>query len=449
MIAILFKNFLRSKGLMLGLLILFTSGLISLNFGENFLEKTRQSIRKTADYQQESIERYVKFESDDIGLLLYYLRFGLVNEIPNLAALSIGQRDVNPSIQSVTIRNLEEQKYNTDLMNPMYQLIGNLDFSFVLIYLFPLVIIAFCYNLISEEKEGGTWSLVLSHVLNPMSLLRVKLAIRYASIVLVLFLLLIIAKFYLNIRVDRAFIAFSLASLFYISFWFCLAWLVISFHKYSSQNASMLLISWVMLAIVIPTFINALLVNRYPVPEAFQTVIESRDGYHKKWDEPKEPTIQKFHRLYPQFSQFQHPEKQEFSWLWYYAMQQMGDEQSAEQSEQLKEKLRKREGVGALLGAFVPTVHTQLTLNSLCLTGLQNQLHFLEKLEAFHEQKRLYFYPKIFTNAPVTQENWKDFSVEYFHDKTASNWLKILLPVIAGSLICLFWAQVNFRKTIG
>jgi ABC-2 type transport system permease protein len=101
-----------------------------------------------------------------MGLLLYYFRFGLVNHTPNLAGLSIGQRDINPSIISVTIRNLEEQKYTTDLMNPMYQLLGNLDFSFVLLYFFPLIIIAFCFNIISEEKEEGTWSLLLTQAQN-------------------------------------------------------------------------------------------------------------------------------------------------------------------------------------------------------------------------------------------------------------------------------------------
>jgi len=159
---LLIKNFVRSKGLMLGLLLLLISGLVSLTIGKQFLEKNAQIIEKTAHYQQENIDRYVQNVNKEMGLLLYYLRFGLVNQTPNLAGLSIGQRDINPSIISVTIRNLEEQKYTTDLMNPMYQLLGNLDFSFVLLYFFPLIIIAFCFNIISEEKEEGTWSLLLT-----------------------------------------------------------------------------------------------------------------------------------------------------------------------------------------------------------------------------------------------------------------------------------------------
>jgi ABC-2 type transport system permease protein len=343
---------------------------------------------------------------------------------------------------------LEEQKYATDLMNPMYQMFGNMDFSFVLIYFFPLIIIAFCFNLISEEKEAGTWSLVLSQSENPLKMLRLKMAIRYLSVLLVLILLLTIAKFYLEIPFDSALLAFILTSILYISFWFALAWLVASFHKNSSQNALILLISWVTLTIVVPAGINALTVNLYPVPEAFSTVLESRDGYHNKWDEPKEPTVAKFHKHYPQFSQFKHPEGKEYSWLWYYAMQQMGDDEAASESRNFKEKLKKRNAFSSMAGMLFPSIHTQLSLNTLSHSDMDNYLNFIEKLEDFHEQKRLYFYPKIFTEAAVSDENWMGYGIEYFKEKAKINWVKLLSPLLIISILCVFWAKFKFSKNI-
>ncbi|CAN1488594.1 NosY ABC-type transport system involved in multi-copper enzyme maturation, permease component [Spirosomataceae bacterium] len=442
MTKLLLKIFLRSKGLMSGLLILFVAGLISLHIGKHFLDKNKEIIEKTAHYQQESIARNVEFHPKEIGLLLYYVRFGLVNQIPNLAGLAIGQRDINPSLQSVTIRNLEEQKYATDLMNPMFQMLGNMDFSFVLIYFFPLIIIAFCFNLISEEKEEGTWSLVLSQSNNPLKMLRLKILIRYFSVLLVLILLLIIAKFYMEIPFDSAFLAFILISILYITFWFALAWLVASFHKNSSQNALILLISWVTLTIVVPAGINAVTVNLYPVPEAFSTVLESRDGYHNKWDVPKEPTVAKFHKHYPQFSQFKHPEAKDYSWLWYYAMQQMGDDEAVTESLNFKEKLKKRNALSSTAGMFFPSIHAQLSLNALSLSDMDNYLNFIEKLENFHEQKRLYFYPKIFNEAAVSNENWKRFGLEFYQEKPSNNWIKMLLPLVLTIVILLIISKI-------
>lgn len=446
MTALLIKNFLRSKGLLTGLLVLLAAGLVSLNIGKYFLEKNKEIIEKTAEYQQKSIARNIAFHPKEIGLLLYYVRFGLVNEMPNLAGLSIGQRDINPSLQSVTIRNLEEQKYATDLQNPLYQMLGNMDFSFVLIYLFPLIIIAFCFNLISEEKEEGTWSLVLSQSANPLKMLRLKMLVRYTSVLVVLLSLLLVAKFYLVIPFDATFLAFILTSILYVSFWFSLAWLVVSFQKNSSQNALILLLSWVMLTIVLPAGINAITVTLYPVPEAFSTVLESRDGYHNKWDEPKEPTVAKFHQHYPQFSQYKHPEGKDYSWLWYYAMQQMGDDEAATDAQAFKEKLQQRNTFSSIAGLFFPTIHTQLSLNALSLSDMDNYLHFIEKLEGFHEQKRLHFYPKIFTDAAVSGEDWGAFGLDYFKEKANVHWLRTLLPLLIISGLCLILAKTKFRR---
>ncbi|GAB3522095.1 DUF3526 domain-containing protein [Emticicia fontis] len=445
MAALLIKNFLRSKGFLTGLLILFFSGLLSLYIGKHFLEKNREIIEKTAHFQQENLDRYVK-NIKEMSSLLYYVRFGLVNKTSNLSGLSIGQRDINPAVMSVTIRNLQEQKYNNDLMNPMYQLIGNLDFSFVLIYLFPLIIIAFGFNLISEEKEEGTWSLVLSQAVSPLKMLRVKIGIRYASVLAVLLLLFLIAKFYLAIPFDAAFGAYIISALLYTSFWFCLVWLVVSFHKNSSQNALVLLTSWVLLTIVIPAAVNAAIVNLYPVPEAFSTVLESRDGYHTQWDKPKEPAIQHFYQRYPQFRQFKHPEGADYSSLWYYAMQQLGDDEAISQANALKDKLMQRETISNAIGLFIPTIHTQLTLNLLSLSDMNNYLNFNEKLADFHERKKLYFFPKMFSNVPVAQQNWKIFPLEYFQDQVTVQWLKLLLPLMIISGICLLWAQNNFIR---
>lgn len=448
MVILLIKNFIRSKSFVVGLSILLISGVIGLNIGKQFLEKNREIIQKTSHFQKENIHRYVQYMDKEMGLLLYYVRFGLVNETPNIVGLSIGQRDINPSFHSVTIRNLEEQKYTTDLMNPMYQLIGNMDLSFVIIYFFPLIIITFGFNLVSEEKEEGTWSLVLSQTANIQKMLQLKVGIRYMSILFILFLLLVIAKFYLSIPFDIYFTIYILTAFLYLSFWFSLVWLVVSFHKNSSQNALILLTSWITLTIIVPALMNALVIQLYPIPEAFSTVLDNRDGYHSQWDKAKEPTIEKFHQHYPQLAQFHHPKDKNFSWLWYYAMQQMGDDTAIESSKKLKEKIKQRENLSKKLGLLMPTIHTQLTMNTLCFSDIANYLEFIEALEIFHEQKRMYFYPKIFSDTPVASENWGVFNLEYFKNQPVINLYVVLLPYLIISILCILWANINFsRKT--
>lgn len=443
--SLLFINVIRSKGLMVGLFLLFTAGLISLQIGKNFLDKNKIIIEKTRVYQQESIENNVELHSKDIGLLLYYLKFGYVNKMPRITGLSIGQRDINSSLQSVTIRNLEEQKYATDLMNPLFQLLGNMDFSFVLIYLFPLIIIAFSFNLISEEKEGGTWSLVISQTSNPISLIKIKLFHRFLIISCLLIILLLIAILYLNLPFDLSLLAYFLFSILYISFWFSIIWLILSFHLNSSQNATYLLLTWLMLIIIIPAGINAISAYKYPVPEALSTILESRDGYHNKWDEPKEPTVAKFQQHYPQFIAFKHPEGKDYSWLWYYAMQQMGDDDAAAVSKEFQEKLLKRNQFAANIGLFFPSIHTQRILNSIAKSDLGNHLSFLKGLEEFHEKKRLYYYPKIFKDVSVQEENWKYSTLAFFDEKIPNKWYLQIIPYLIFIGTFLIWGNTKFR----
>ena len=445
MTSLLFINLMRSKGLMVGLLVLFMAGLISLQIGKSFLEKNEKIIEKTQEYQQESIEKNVELHSKEIGLLLYYLKFGYVNKMPRITGLAIGQRDINPSLQSVTIRNLEEQKYATDLMNPLFQLLGNMDFSFVLIYLFPLIIIAFSFNLISEEKEGGTWSLVISQTSNPITLIKTKLLLRFSIIISLLIVLLFLATLYLKLPWDVPLLAYSLLSILYITFWFSITWFLLSFHLNSSQNATYLLLTWLMLTIIVPAGINAISTYKYPVPEAFSTVLESRDGYHNKWDEPKEPTVTKFHQHYPQFKAYKHPEGKDYSWLWYYAMQQMGDDDAAAVSKEFQEKLLQRNQFAANIGLFVPSIHTQLNLNSIGKSDLGNHLSFLKSLEHFHEKKRLYYYPKIFKDVSVQEENWKNITLAYFDDKIPDKWYLQLISYLIFIGSFLIWGNTKFR----
>jgi ABC-2 type transport system permease protein len=447
MIYYLLKNFFRSSVYPIGLILLLVSGLVSLEIGARFLDRVSGVSEKTAIHQQESIQRNVSYFNKEMGTLMYYLRFGLENETPRLSGLSIGQRDVYPSIQSLTIRNLEEQRYSTDLTNPLFQLLGNMDFSFVLIYLFPLVIIAFGFNLMSEEKEGGTWSLVRSQTSSPITFLRYKMGVRLGSVLLVLLILLTVAKFYLDIPLDLGFIIFGMISVMYVLFWFVLSWWVVSLEKSSSHNAQLLLSLWVVLNLLLPAGINVLQRWLFPIPEAMSAVIQNREGYHSQWDKPKEPTLEKFYAKYPEYTEFIHPKEADFSWLWYFAMQQAGDDEAGAQVEGLKAKLAQRQGLAKTLSWMMPSVHTQLSLNALSLSDMGNYLNYLTALEEFHEGKKAYFFPKIFGNQPVLEEDWSKFELEKFKDHPLPNWMGIVAPFVLVYLVLWLWASRNFKKS--
>ena len=79
---------------------------------------------------------------------------------------------------------------------------------------------------------------------------------------------------------------------------------------------------------------------------------------------------------------------------------------------------------------------------------MTNYLNFIQQLENNHEEKRLYFYPKIFDNKPVSGENWKDFSQDYSEDARGVNWLGALLPLLVVGLLLVFSSSLKFNKIL-
>lgn len=437
MYSLLIKQFVRSRISLVALLLLLVMGMISILIGRQFLLKQEQTISKVTEHQRTHIERNVA-ANDEMGLLLYYLRFSLISKPDKLAAISIGQRDVNPGIQSVTIRTLEAQKYDTDLTNPVQLQSGNLDLGFIIIYLFPLVIIAFTFNLFSEDNESETWKLVTVQSKSAFRFLIAKFSVRALFVYGMLIALFLIGSLILSIPFTESFAAFIVLGVLYIAFWFSLSFWLSMFKQSSGFNVLTLLTVWVTFTVLLPSAVNNLVASVYPVPEALSTIVKQRDGYHKKWDMDKKITMDKFYAHYPQFQKYGLSDEK--FWGWYYAMQQMGDDESVNESKALREKLLQREATSRTIAFAIPTMHTQMHLNDLAQTGLADYLRLLDSAVSFHEKTRLYFYPKIFENANTKIEDWAKFQPEFLPPRQGVNWMSIILPLMVVTILLIAWA---------
>jgi ABC-2 type transport system permease protein len=198
----------------------------------------------------------------------------------------------------------------------------------------------------------------------------------------------------------------------------------------------------VLLCLLIPAMINNYLTARYPVKEAYSTFVKQRDGYHTKWDANTDSTLQAFFRHYPQFRDYVW-NSPKTNYIWYYAMQQAGDDESAEDSKAMRLQLLHRQQAASRMAVFFPSMQTQLLLTGIAGTDLSRHLEYLDSTGGFHEQKRLYFYPKIFGDSAVVKENWSRQTPGYFVAAPPVRWaavgipflLFIALPVLAGTWV--------------
>ncbi|QKX03588.1 DUF3526 domain-containing protein [Aquimarina sp. TRL1] len=439
------KQCIRSKEVWISLLLIVMLGIVGIIIGNNHLKKQQDAIAEVKTYQEQHFDRQVSLHNDDLGLLLYYAKFAYINPLNPLAGLSIGQADVNPTIKRITIKTFEAQKYDTDLINPMSLQSGNLDLSFVIIYLFPLLVIVMAFNVISEETETGTWRLVAIQTRSKLKFIISKLLIRLMLLYVILIFLFLVSKLILNLVFNAAFFWMVGLSMLYIFFWFAISFFVISFKKTSGFNALLLLSVWLVLIILLPAGINAYISSKYPVPEALNTAIAQRDGYHVKWDTDKLATIQKFYKHYPQFEKYGYP-TEGFNWLWYYAMQQMGDDDSKEEQEALGEKIKLREEASRRIASVIPNMHLQLVFNQLAGTSMSQQMKYLEGTHAFHEKLRLFFYPKIFDGKHADTVDWSQFKPAYHQTEVISKPIRGIIPLLIASGIVILLSIPMIRR---
>jgi len=436
---LLIYQFIRSKEVRISLILILLLGLIGIFIGKRHIIQQEEAINEVKVYQKDHFERYVDAHNDDLGLLLYYIKFAFINPSSSLGGISIGQSDVNPSIERITIKTFEGQKHDTDLINPMNLQSGNLDLSFVLIYLVPLLIIVLVFNVLSEETETGTWSLITIQAKSKLRFVINKLWVRFLFVTGILVLLFLAVILILNTSFTVELLFMFVLSVLYITFWFTLSFFIISFKKSSRFNALILLTTWLVLLILLPSGINAYLTSTYPIPEALNAAIVQRDGYHTKWDKEKLPTIQKFYAHYPQFEKYGYP-TDGFNWLWYYAMQQMGDDDSQKERKALNVKIKKKGEVSRKIASWVPNMHMQLTFNNLAGNSLDQHIKFLEATERFHEKLRLFFYPKIFEKQLAESINWDQFSPEYYHANQKIIHIESMVPLLGTIVLMILFS---------
>ncbi len=206
-----------------------------------------------------------------------------------LSPLAIGQSDLLPYYFRVSTDARENIVAATEIENPQRLLVGRFDLAFVLIYLYPLLILAVAYNMLSAEKEQGTLALTLSQPVSLRALVTGKVILRALVLVGI-----VVALSAIGLLVSGASLSdpgvtarlalWILAVAVYGALWFALAVVVSALGHSSATNATILASSWLLLVVILPSLFNLVATMSYPVPsrvEMIQAMREASDVANK------------------------------------------------------------------------------------------------------------------------------------------------------------------------
>ncbi len=396
----------RSRGVAVAVVLLLAIGFYAAWRGGRNIEAAESSaVAAETAYRDQLAYLLSSYPpATEAGEMLYYLAFPAPQPSLPLAALARGRTEVEAASLRIRLLALEGQLYEHETVNPRLAAAGDLDIAFLLIALLPLFIIALTYDLVSSEREGGTWNLVRLFA-RPRRLLAVKLASRACVVGAVVAVPVAVAASLAGFSFDgRAGWATALIAL-HILFWFALCLCVASRRRSSTANAMILVGTWVGFTLLAPAALSLANAILHPAPEALELTVRQRQGYHEAWDLTKAETMDGFFADYPEWSDRTVPEDV-FTWAWYYAMNHRGDQAAREASHAYRDVLREREAWARRWSLFVPPLAAQLALDRLAATDLSAQLAYQDAVRRHHERLKTYFYPVFFDAAPIDAVDW-------------------------------------------
>jgi len=371
-----------------------------------------------------------------------------------LAALSVGQSDLYPGATQARMWSTPDKLFaQSEPQNPVNLQAGRFDLAFVVIYLFPLLILALGYNLLSAEKEEGTLALLLSQ---SASLSQVVIGKAIARVVLLSGFLIIVSLIGISIAgarfagpVEAAQLSLWIAVVMtYGLFWQTLSVLVNLWNRGSATNALILAGVWLALVIVVPSLVNSATALLYPIPPRAELIIADRDA---------EPNVKRDgQRVLSRFYE-DHPELRPAATeaevgvfrrmlLTVFLANQRAYEPLARRYDI---QLQRQQALVDYLRFLTPAAATHEPINDLSGSGFMRYRRFRAQVNGFIERQREFFVPKVMRDAKMTVADYDALPVFRYEEEPLAEMGRRVMKSLAGLIIwvglCAAAAAVKLR----
>jgi ABC-2 type transport system permease protein len=296
----------------------------------------------------------------------------------------------------------------------------------LLVYLFPLLIFAVSFNMISAERDQGTLRMLLSQPLSLSQLMLAKVALR-ATVMIVLAVT--VPAIGLALARPQAFTADGVTMLVLMAamtvayglFWFALAALVNTFSRSSAANALILIGSWVLVVLVTPVVMNLAVSIASPAPSRTELAVQTRlittEGLNRynellssDYRYTAEPEI-----LLPVNGRLQvSPRLKAF-----YLMNRDVDARVQQLLDAFDQSIAGQQRLVDRFGILSPAIVMNEGVASVAGNGSRRYLDFQRQVIAYHESWKRYFIPRVMDGIAIVEEdftkaprwNWQEESL--------------------------------------
>ena len=293
---------------------------------------------------------------------------------------------------------LEHSIYSDD---PIFAVFRFLDFTFIVLVVFPMFAILFTYNLINSEREGGTLRLVFSNSVPRSIFIGAKFVGSWLGLVIPLLipislglLIVVLSGIPLTGEHSIKISALVFISLLYLTFFIALGILISSLTKYSSVSFMVLLVIWIGFVFIIPRVGVIAASQIIKVPSIAE--VESQVEAHSKslWDNHYRQISDLWRKRNEVMSGMNETEKQNYqdenNYAWLEEedkLRKSVEKEIAKYSSRVHEELRNKqimlENYALLFSRFSPASSYQLSAMNLAGTGIELKDRYQEQIQEY------------------------------------------------------------------
>lgn len=417
------------------------------------VKETAGDVEKKYVHDMDSISRGLKASPapwlDPRSLSVYGQRAGriIAMDPQPLALVSTGQSDLYTHTVKPKLYGEANALGFSELSNPVQLMFGSFDLAFVCIYLLPLLVLAFSYNLLSADQESGVLRLTVSQPVSLYGLLFSKLLVRFAVLALIISFSIVISLLLFKTNIDTTVLKLLLQVLAYTFFWFIVSFLVNLFGASSGTNAVALVSIWVVLVLLVPSFISQSANTLYPVPSRINMIHKYRVAEAESEKKASE-LLDGYLRDHPELASKDSTQKNQYDfWLTYFASVEVIQASVKPVVSAYDVALEEQQKWVSQWRVLSPAILLQNSLNELAGTSTAHYQDFRKQVIAFSASWRNYFVPRMFNNENMKPEDVSKLPLhKYATSQVSTSYSTDLMGLLVFIVAALLSSMLAYKR---
>ncbi|MEL6534973.1 MAG: hypothetical protein AAFQ98_06145 [Bacteroidota bacterium] len=311
------KHFVRSPFKVVAVVLFILAGVYGLHHGARLYHTQQEELAAIQETVSENRQQYLDYYDAGktgpenrpwVNIEEPFWAVWLSNvyhfKAPSPALVySIGQAEQYGFYKRVSFQSSPyDADMTQEIANPERLQTGTLDFTFVLLFLLPLLLLILLYNLKSMETEQGFMALIEVQTASRRRWLLSRLLFYVGLVFVVIFGLLIYGATLTEVfaSTPEAFVQMLLYSLFYLLLWALVYLIIVSRGASVMGNTLKMVGVWLMVAFIIPGGVQQWISMEKPANLMTDYIDATRDETQQLYDLPDSVYQAKLQALFPE-----------------------------------------------------------------------------------------------------------------------------------------------------